>query len=971
MQNLWKDVQYGLRTLAKSPGFTLVALLTLALGIGANTAIFSAVDRILLHPLPFPQPDSIMAISQTAPPPPLQKMSGPAPEPAMPPGQPTAVPRPETKGPVRVFTGRKQQPLQGSPPPPAAGNQTFGPVPPPGAKGPIHFQTIPGGPMAAPPGTEAKGPARIFTEGKQQPLQGSPTPSAAGNQTFGPVPPPGAKGPIRFQTIPAVPPSALPGAEAKAPVRLRSISEGSGERHGGRISMSAFSYPDFDYLRTRSDAFEEIAAYHETQVTLTERGQPTSLHGIVASASLFRLLRARPLLGRLFTSQEDREGAAPVAMLGERLWRDRFSADPAMVGKTIELNHQAYTVTGVLPSSLQFPPFVPQTEVWIPLVSDPVAELHQIRLKRGLNYLFVIGRLKPGVTTERANAELATLADRLGMTYPEDAGIAIHASPLAEMLVQNFQLALLVLLAAVGLVLLIACVNVANLLLARSMVRERELAVRLALGAGRARIIRQMLIESLELAVAGGAVGVFVAYFAVAAFVTHLPPTLREFQEVAVSGPVLAFAAVVSMGAGIVMGLLPALRLSDLRVHDVLKGSGGGVAILGAKGRLRESLVVLEVALAVVLLAGAGLLLRSFAKLVSVPLGFEPQGVLMASVNLSAVGYNTPQEWQSFTSTALQRLRAHPGVVQAAVATSSPMSGMRMMFTFSIPGRPQSPEEIPVADFRAVSPGYFDLMRIPLLHGRAFLDTDGASAAHVCVVDRAFVARYFPNLDPLTRQLLTGMPPAPCQIVGVVGNVISDTLSKAPGPSIYVPFDQSPFFAPSLLVRGAGGPAAMAPILREQLYGLNSALPVAPVELTDLLSRSLAQERFRTTLVTLFAFLAILLSAVGISGVLGYSVSRRTREIGVRMALGATPREVLRQVVGEGFRLVAIGALLGAGAALGLTRFMRTLLYGISPADPITYVGVALVLLFVAFGACALPAFRAARVDPTVALRYE
>jgi putative ABC transport system permease protein len=913
MQNLWQDIRFGVRSLAKSPGFTLVALLTLALGIGANTAIFSAVDRILLHPLPFPQPDRIMAISRTGEMLPPQKMNGPAPMPGKRQGPPVmASPRPGMKGIVRVPATSEQQPRQAAPPPSAMRNQSPAPALAPGAKGPAHIHALPAGPMNS--------PARLA---------------------------------------------------AKGPVRMHSISMGPGGKRGGKMGMEVFSYPDFEDIRAHSDAFEEVAAYHETQVTLTERGRPTSLHGIVTSASLFRLLRAKPLVGRLFASQDDREGAAPAVMLGERLWRDRFGADPAIAGKTIELNNHAYTVTGVLPSSLRFPPFVPQAEVWIPLVSDPAAQIQQMRLKRGLNYLLVIGRLKPGVTPERANAQLSTLADRLARSYPEEAGIGMVASPLARQLVQNFQLALLVLLAAVGLVLLIACVNVANLLLARATVRERELAVRLALGAGRGRIIRQMLVESIELALAGGAAGVFVAYLAVAAFVSHLPPMLQEFQGVTVSGSVLAFAALVSMGAGIAMGLLPALRLSDLRIHDVLKGSGGGVASLVAKGRLRESLVVLEVALAVVLLAGAGLLLRSFGKLVSVPLGFDPQGVLTAPANLSAAGYKTPQEWRSFASTALQRLRAQPGVVRAAVATSSPMNGMRMVLSFSIPGRPQSPDEILVADYRAVTPGYFDLMRIPLQRGRAFLDTDTANSARVCVVDQAFVARYFPNADPLTRQLRTGMPPAPCQIVGVVGNVISTTLSKAPGPSIYVPFDQSPFFAPDFLVRGAGNAAALAPVMDEQLHDLNSALPVAPVELTALLSRSLAQQRFRTTLVTLFAILAILLAAVGISGVLGYSVSRRTQEIGVRMALGATPREVLGQVVGEGFRLVVIGAVVGIAAALGLTRFMGTLLYGISPADTVTYAGVALVLLLVTLGACAFPALRASRVDPTVALRYE
>jgi len=910
VQNLWNEVRYGLRTLGKNPGFTLVAIITLALGIGANTAIFSAVDRILLNPLPYPQPNRIMAISR--------EMNAPGPMgPNQNPGQQVQERR-------RVF--------QGPGPAPAMKTGQPGRAPHMERKaGPVHAPAKTGQPGASPqPEIKAPPAAPAMTAGRPSP-----------------APPAGTKGPTHFR------------------IRL-----GPGEKPGGKSTMDVFSYPDFEDLRANSAAFEEVAAYHEEHVTLTRRGEPASISAVVASAALFRLLRTKPVLGRLFTTQDDREGAAPVAMIGERLWRDRFSADPGVISGIIELNNRAFTVVGVLPASLRFPPFVAQAQAWIPLVSDPVPQVQQLRSKRGFSFLSVIGRLKPGVTIERANAELSTLAGRLAMTYPEEDGGVIEASPLARHLVKDYRLALLVLLAAVGLVLLIACVNVANLLLARASVRERELALRLAIGAGRARVIRQMLVESLELAVAGGAAGVFIAYLAVAAFVRHLPPTLQEFQGVTVSGSVLAFAAFVSMGAGIAMGLLPAWRLSDLRIHEILKGSGGVVGSTLARGRLREVLVMMEVALAVVLLSGAGLLLRSFGKLVSVPLGFRPQGVMMARADLPAAGYKSPQQWQAFASTALQRLRAQPGVLQAAAAGTPPMSGMRMVLSFSIPGQPLSPDNIPVADYRVVTPGYFSLMRIPLLRGRPFLDTDSPSAARVCVVDQAFVERYFPSVDPLTQQLHAGMPPESCQIVGVVGNVISGTLSSAPAPAIYMPFDQQPFLSPAFLVR-SGNPAAMASVLREDLHALNPALPIAPVTLSSLLSGSLEQDRLRTTLVALMAALAVLLAAVGISGVLGYSVTRRTQEIGVRMAMGATPREVLNQVVGEGFRLVAVGAVVGVVAALGLTRFMQTLLYGIGSADVVTYAGVALVLLVVALGACALPALRASRVDPTVALRYE
>ena len=926
MKGLWRDVRLGLRSLAKSPAFTIVALVTLALGIGANTAIFSAVDRVLLHPLPYPQPNRIVAIEHSG-----QMMM---------PAGPNAR-HGEEGGPV-MMRERHAAPSE--------------PNAQPGAKPEIRV----GGPRVLRRGQvpQKNGNGRfIFFHGKQ----------------VGKAPAPGAKSPAGEGQAQMAP---LPAGHAMAPgppghVRERTMVVGGRRGPGGSIRMMAFSYPDYEDVRKSASAFEEVAAYHQAQVTLTRRGQPASLAAVVSSASLFPLLSAKPILGRLFTEQDDREGAAPVAVIGEGLWRSRFGATTDVLGKTIDLNNQAYTVIGVLPGTLEFPPFASQAEVWIPLVSDPDAQMQKAREMRGAMYLEVLGRLKSGVTLAQANAQLSTIADRISASYPMEPFNQISAEPLAEHLVKDYRLALFVLFGAVGLVLLIACANVANLLLARATVRERELALRLALGAGRAGVIRQMLVESLELAIAGGAAGVFLAYLAVAAFEAHLPPMLREFQGVAVSGWVLAFAAAISMGAGIVMGLLPAVRLSDLRVHETLKQSGSAVGSAMTKGRLRKALVMIEVALAVILLAGAGLLLRSFGNLVAVPLGFQPNGVLMARTNLSSAGYKSQGEWQSFVQTALQRIGQQPGVEQVAAAGSPPMSGMRMVMTFSISGQTLPPDEVPAADIRAVTPGYFRLMGIPLVRGRAFADTDTAKSASACIVNQAFVQRYFPSVDTLTQQIVTGMPQAPCQIVGVVGNVISTTLKSSPSAAIYRPFAQSPFFAPTFLVRAGKNPAAGISMLRDQLQSLNSALPVMPVPLTTLLSGSVAQTRLRTELVALFAALALVLAAVGISGVMAYSVTRRTQEIGVRMALGATPGEVLAQVVREGLLLVAIGAAAGIMCALALTRFMTSLLFHVNPGDPFTYIAVAVLLLLVACGACALPAYRAARVNPTVALRYE
>lgn len=932
MKAVWRDARLGVRSLSKSPGFTVVALLTLALGIGANTAIFSAVDRILLHPLPYPQPGRIVSITRSGELLPLPRK--PAVMPPVAPG-PASLPsatQPAPGGLRRLKEGSSLRPVTGRAP--IGRLRKGGPEPLPSGKGNVLF-----------------GPTRLGEAGQAQGSREKAPASAAG--------------------LPAMRTSAAGSPAPRGPVRERRMLAGPGAKPGHGRLFTSFSYPDFTDLRSQATAFEEVAAYHGGQVTLTKRGEPASIPAVVSSASLFPLLRVQALLGRLYTSKDDVEGAPPVAVISEGLWRTRFGASPNALGQVIELNSETYTIVGVLPGSLAFPPLASPADVWIPLVSDPEAQLETARHTRGLMYLQVLGRLKPGVSLPRANAQLATIADRLTRSYPLEPASGMSAAPLAEQLVRSYRLGLLVLLASVGLVLLIACVNVANLLLARATIRERELALRLALGSHRAGIVRQMLIEGLELSVAGGALGVFLAYGALAVFEAHLPPMLRQFQELSVNGSVLGFAGAASIAAGVLIALVPAWRLSDLRVSETLKQSGSGAGAAPGKGRLRGALVMLEVALAVILLAGAGLLLRSFGKLVAVPLGFQPRGVLMAEVNLSAAGYKDPGQWTSFVQTALDRLRAQPGVLMAAAATAPPMSGMLMIRTFSIPGQPLPPDQTPSADFRAVSPGYFGLMRVPLLRGRTFAATDAPTSAPVCIVDQAFVARYFPGLDPLSQQIVVAKPQAPCQIVGVVGNTVSAALSAAPSPTMYLPFAQSPFFAPAFLLRAEGDPAGLIPGMREEIQSLNATLPVMPVPLTNLVTGSVEQARLRAELVAVFAVLAILLAAMGISGVLGYSVTRRTQEIGVRMALGATPGEVVGLVLREGLFLVGVGAVAGIVGALGLTRLLASLLFHVSPADPLTYAAVALVLLAVALLACALPALRAARVDPTVTLRYE
>ena len=809
MRRLWQDMRYGLRTLAKSPGFTLVALITLALGIGANTAIFSVVDAVLLHPLPYPEPGRIVALYRT---------------------------------------------------------------------------------------NELKG-----------------------------------------------------------------------------YENGTFSHGLFTDLGGHVPAIENLSAYDVWPMTITGPGEPAEVGGIASSSAIFRLLGIRPVLGRQFTQPEDRPGAPPVALISETLWHKRFAGDRSVIGKAIDVAGVSYTIVGVLPAGLRFPQLSGQIDVWVPLASDPqmksLAATGMANAEK-ISYLSVLGRLKPGVMLRQAQAQAATLAAGLVKADPGDRqGMGLRVALLEHEVSKDYRTALGVLLGAVGLVLLVACANVANLLLARATTREREIALRMALGAGRAGIVRQMLVESLELSLAGGALGAYIAWLAVTNLGRMIPMALTPYHGVTVNAAVLAFAAAVSLAAGILFGSLPAWHASDLNVYAMLKEGGRGTSG-GGHRRLREALVVVEVAMAVMLLAGAGLLLRSFSRLLSTNPGFEPQGIAVASVSLPRSAYHPPDQWQTFVSTTLDRLRAEPGVRQAAAAVTPPMGNIKISLTYTVAGQPPPPAgQEPQADYRPVTPGYFALMRIPLVAGRDLATSDTASSAPVCVVNQALARVSFRDASPLGRSLTTG-DQKPCRIVGIVGNV-KTALGETPDLAIYVPFSQSPFWVATFLARGPQGTAALMPLLRDSIHSVDRNLPVTTATLTSQLDRSVSQQRFRTTLVGLFAALAILLAAVGISGVMGYSVSRRRQEIGVRMALGAMPGDVLKQVVVEGLRLAVIGALAGLVAALGLTRFMRSLLYGVGPGDPLTYAAVALLLLIVALAACALPALRAARIDPTVALRYE
>jgi putative ABC transport system permease protein len=808
LTSLWLDLRTGFRSLLKSPAFTLISIVTLALGIGANTAIFSVVDAVLLHPLPYPDPGRITGLYRT--------------------------------------------------------------------------------------------------------------------------------------------------------------NSQKGQEDG------TFSHGLFTEIRGHIPAIAQLSAYHAWPLTITGHGEPAEVGSIATSASMFRLLGIRPVAGRPFTDAEDRPGAPLVALISSTLWHKRFSSDPSTIGKSIDISGEAYTIVGIFPDGLRFPDLGGSPDVWLPLASDPAMKsLAASGIDREkVSYLNLLARLEPGSPLRQAQAQAAALADALVKADPKDReGMGLRLALLENEVGKGYRTALAVLLGAVGLVLLVACANVANLMLARATTREREIALRMALGAGRAGIVRQMLVESVELSLAGGALGAYLAWLAVTNLGRMIPASLTPFHGVAVNAPVLAFAALISLLAGVLFGSLPAFHASDLNVYAMLKEGGRGIGG-GGRRRLREALVIVEVAMAVMLLAGAGLLLRSLSGLLSTNPGFEPQGIAVASVSLPRSAYRSPGQWRAFVSTTLDRLRAEPGVRQAAVAVTPPMGGIRISLTYTVAGQPSPPAgQEPQADFRPVTPGYFAATRIPLVAGRDVAAGDSASSAPVCIVNEALGRVSFRGTNPLGRSLTAG-DQKPCRIVGVVGDVVT-VLGEPPEPAIYVPFDQSPFWVATFLTRGTQGTAALMPLLRESIRSVDGSLPVKTATLWSLVDRSVAQERFRTTLLGLFAGLAILLAAAGISGVMGYSVSRRRQEIGVRMALGALPGDVLKQVVVEALGLVAIGAAGGIAAALGLTRFMRSLLYGVGPGDPLTYAAVSLLLLVVALAACALPALRAARIDPNVALRYE
>jgi len=752
----------------------------------------------------------------------------------------------------------------------------------------------------------------------------------------------------------------------KDPARLVSLK--SLNTHDSK-APTAISYPNFVDWRDQSHAFDGMAAYSPNDMNLTGRGDPERLRGAQCSYDLFSLLGVTPVTGRFFLPEEDRPKATPVAVLGFGLWQRLFAGDREAIGKSITLDGVDAQIVGVLPPGFKF---IQGVEIWTPLAmeNDPNA-----RLALGLE---AVGRLKPGKSLSQAQEELEGIAAGLAEQYPAtNKNWSVTVTPLQDEVVGKFRPALLLLLGAVGLVLLISCTNVANLLLAQGASRRKEIAIRLAIGAGRFRIARQLLTESVVLGVVGGALGVGLAAFGVRAL-TSLSSNIPRVDEIGINVTVLCFAAGISILTGIVFGMVPALQATRTDLTESLKEAGKGFAGGGPANRLRSVLVVSEVAFALTLLVGAGLLLKSFSKLQGVGLGFRSKGIVTFDVQLPDSKYKNEGQIANFYYQTLAGLKAIPGVEDAAATFSLPLSGNGALLLFYGEGRPaHGPEDYTAAYFDPISPDYFRTMGIPLLEGRDISDRDKGNAPPVTVVSESFAKRFFPGQDAVGKRIKLGArPDSPrpwITIIGVAADTKHNSVEDPRGEAtMYLPCLQRPEPVSAFVVRTAGDLTAMSGAFKNAVLGVDPDQAIANVKTLDqVLLEYSAQRRLIMLLLLLFAIVAVLLASLGVYGVMAYSVTQRSHEFGIRLALGARRSAVLAMVIRRGLVLAGAGVFIGIGASFGLTRLMASLLFDVSATDPIVFVGVAAVISAVALMASLVPAMKATTVDPMITLRYE
>ena len=752
----------------------------------------------------------------------------------------------------------------------------------------------------------------------------------------------------------------------KDPARIVAINKV--ETQFGLGGLTAGAFLDF---REQSTAFEHLAAYSEDEFTLTGNGDAERVVCSEVSTALFPLLGVNPSLGRTFSAQEEQVGHDQVVVVSESFWKRRTGSDPRFVGKTITLNDKVYTVVGVMPARFQFPR---KFEIWKPLALDPEEERHG----KQFTLIHLIGRLKPGVPLERGEAELNTIALR---RPSEEPGVSANNSrielrPLHEQLVKDVRLAIYVLLGAVAFVLLIACANVANLMLARAAARRKEIAIRSALGAGRSRIVAQLLRESVLLSLLGGALGLLLAVWGVDLLVASIPAdvagSFHGMADVGINRSVLIFTLGISIATGIFFGLAPALSSARLDLNEALKATA---KIATARSGLRGAFVVSQLALTLVLLIGAGLMTRSFIRLVNVKLGFNPRKVLTMRVELPRSRYQKGEQRTQFFGQLLERVKSIPEIESAGAISQLPLSGYSMMGRFAIEGHPKpEPGKGKPMPIGIVTPAYFQAMQIPLVRGRVFDARDAEKMPEVAIVNEAMARRFWPGENPIGKKVAAGCDKEQlCRtVVGVVGDIRHEGLADEAQPEIYMPHPQFALPNLSLVLRTTGDPLAVVSAVRREVRALDKDQPIALVQaLEEHVSQSVLQPRLLMILLSTFAGLALILAAVGVYAMMSYSVSQRLGEIGIRIALGALKADILRLVVGQALVLVAVSLTIGLVAALAATRLLRSLLYEIGIWDPLTFGAIALLLSFVSIFAAWFPARRAAHVDPVIALRSE
>jgi putative ABC transport system permease protein len=741
------------------------------------------------------------------------------------------------------------------------------------------------------------------------------------------------------------------------------------------VSQGPLSVPRFEQVEQRNRSFGAVAAFTPEVFNLTGRGDPEQIPSARVSWRFFEVLGISPAKGRGFRPEEDKPGGDLVVLISDGLWQRRFARDPKVIGRTMTLDSKDYTIVGVLPPDFRFAFFGPTTEILAPRVFD-LNSLNPGMVQAGVGFLNLVARLKPGMNVSTAQADLNRLSAEYRAENPKmpdsDPGLVVHAGNLQDEMVSGVRTAVLVLFAAVSLVLLIACANVASLLLSRALGRKREIAVRMAVGATRGGLIRQLLTESLILALMGGALGAWWSSWGTQALASLAQGTLPRAAEIRVDGGVLLFTLAISVFAGLLFGLMPALQVSRPDLNMVLRSEGRGSTSGRRHNALRNLLVVSQVGLSTVLLIGAGLLLRNFVQLSAGSPGFDSHHLLTLGITLPPARYPDSARRVTFFHELLQQVRSLPGVRGAAGTTALPVNASR--FSMALPdGQPMVPlAERPIFNLQQVTPGYAAAMRIPIRFGREFTDRDDAKAPRVVIVNEALARRYWPKENPVGKHILVGRMPGPSEVVGVLGDVPNLAVGTDPQPEIYLPFAQIPSATQNLIVRTAGDPCSVAAAVRARVLALDRDQPVTAVQSMDeLLQAGAAQPRFTTYLLGGLSVTAFLLSMVGIYGVIAYSVAERTQEMGIRIALGADNRDILRLVLGHGLLLAAAGIAIGLAAAFALTRLMSSLLYHVSVTDPITFIAGPAVFAAVALLASYLPARRAMRVDPAIALRAE